>query len=137
MNRKFCFIAGLLLAGTLVFCIVFTICPELTGTGPVLAQEPESAPVQTQQDQSEAAWKNQSQADWQYGTFAEAVASVSNQGTVELLSDVSLSDGVTISKSAAITITSHDPGNPCVIKNTEPDTDDKRDSGRIAGEGEV
>lgn len=46
MNRKFCWMAGLLLAGTLVFCIVFIVCPELCGTGPVLAQEPDSAPVE-------------------------------------------------------------------------------------------
>ena len=47
MNRKFRFIAGLLLAGTLVFCIVFTLCPGLFGMGPVLAQEP-----------GEAAWQD-------------------------------------------------------------------------------
>ena len=116
MNRKFCFIAGLLFTGTLVFCIVFTMCPGLFGTGPVLAQ-------------SEAAWKNQPQDDWQYGTFAEALEKVNTGGFVALLSDISLTSEIAISKS--VTITSSDTLNPCVIRNTEQDTDDKRDAGRI------
>lgn len=133
MKRKFCLTAGLLLAGTLVFCIVFTMCPKLIGTGPVLAQEPDSAPVEVLQEQSEAAWRNQSQDDWQYCTFAEAINNVRAGGSVMLLSDVSLTSGITISKSGQgmITITSHDPRNPCVIRNTERDTADNKDAGRI------
>ena len=125
MNRKFCVIAGLFLAGTIVFCISFTVCPGLFGLGRALAApEAESGPVEVPQEQNEAAWQDQD-GNWQYGDLIEAVASVRNGGTVELLSDVSLTGGITIFKS--VTIASHDPGKPCVIRNT----DDKQDSGRI------
>lgn len=81
-----------------------------------------------QQSQAEARWVD-NEGNWQYGSFTEAIAVVRNQGTVVLLSDVSLTDGITISK--LIIITSEDENNPCTIKNTSQDNDDKEDIGRI------
>ena len=59
MNQKFRFTAGVLLAGIIVFCIVFTAYPRLFGMGPVLAQEPGINLVEVLQDQGEAAWQDQ------------------------------------------------------------------------------
>ena len=128
MNQKFRFTAGVLLAGIIVFCIVFTAYPRLFGIGLVLAQEPGINLVEVLQDQGEAAWQDQD-GNWQSGFLTEAIASVSDKGVVVLLSDVSLTSGIAISKS--VTITSNEAQKPCVIRNTGQDTYDRQDCGTI------
>lgn len=122
MQGKFRFIAG-----TVIFCILFTGYRMLFGKGSVFASQ-ENCLVEASQDQGEAAWQD-SEGNWQTGSLTEAVASVSSKGTVVLLSDVSLTSGITISK--PVVITSNEADQPCTIKNEEPDTDDRKDRGRI------
>ena len=82
-----------------------------------------------QQTQYEAAWANENDG-WTYGSFTDAVENVVQNGTVVLLSDVSLSAGITVSK--PMTIFSADSESPFTIKNhTMNDTDDRHDLGRI------
>ena len=45
------------------------------------------------------------------------------------MKDISVSDGITVSKQ--ITITSNDSDDPCIIKNITQDTDDRKERGRI------
>lgn len=96
-----------------------------------LAQEGniDSAEDEQPQSQYEAAWQNTPQDEPSYGTFAEAIENVSAGGIVILRSNISLTAGITVSKS--MTITSWDANSPCTIKNTTADTDDKEDVGRI------
>lgn len=121
MKRKFGFIAGTLIAGILVFCILFIDIPD----GLVFAAS-ESCWIEDAPADSEAAWKNNPEDAWQYCTFAEAIENVSAGGIVVLLSDVQLSSGITISKS--VTITSNETQKPCVIRNMEQDTDDRKEN---------
>ncbi|MCM1123092.1 MAG: Ig-like domain-containing protein [Eubacterium sp.] len=90
--------------------------------------------LQTEQQQiesrgkDEATWQDQ-EGNWQSGSLTDAVTNVPSQGTITLWSDVSLTGGITISKQ--LTIVSNDAQNPCTIKNTTQDTDDRKDRGRI------
>lgn len=95
-----------------------------------LAQErnADSAEAETRQSQ-EAAWQNTHGGELLYGSFSEALESVSAGGTVILRSDISLTAGITVSK--PMTITSWDADAPCTIKNTTTDSDDKKELGRI------
>lgn len=77
--------------------------------------------------EGEAMW--QTEQGWVQGSFVEAVSKASPDGTVVLLSDVMLTDGVTISK--PVIITSADPAHPRTIKNLAEDKDDKQNYGRI------
>ena len=79
MKRKFRFIAGVL-----VLCILFTVYPGLSYIGPVFAGADGSL-VEEPQDQNEAKWQDKN-GNWQAGSFAEAIANVSNQGVVFLVS---------------------------------------------------
>lgn len=81
------------------------------------------------QSHGEALWQAQEGGEWQQGTLAEAVAGVYPGGTVTLLSDVLLTDGITVSRS--VLITSKNTNQPCTIKNTSGDTDDRTSRGRI------
>lgn len=81
------------------------------------------------QNHGEALWQTQEGGEWQQGTLAEAVAGVYPGGTVALLSDVLLTDGITVSRS--VLITSKNTDQPCTIKNTSGDTDDRMSRGRI------
>lgn len=110
-----------LLVFVLCFGILFTLYFNMPMRVFAVAQE--------RQDQYEAAWQNTGEVEKSFGTFAEALENVSDGGTVELLSDVSLTAGITVSKS--IMITSCDEDAPCTIKNTTADTDDKKEVGRI------
>lgn len=89
--------------------------------------EPEEEPEP--QSQREAMWQAQAGGEWLQGSFVEAVAGVYSGGTVVLLSDILLTDGITVSKS--VFITSNDTDRPCIIKNISQDTDDKVSRGRI------
>lgn len=80
------------------------------------------------QSQPEVMWQDQSSGERMYGSLQEAVGNVYS-GEIVLLSDVELTSGITISGN--IKITSCDPDNPCTIKNTSQDTDDRVASGRI------
>ncbi len=80
------------------------------------------------QNQNEAMWQDQN-GEWQYSSFTEAVANVKSGGVVVLMTDVSLTDAVVISQQ--VLITSNDPQNPCTIRNTTKDTDDRKNLGRI------
>lgn len=122
MKRKFRFITGIL-----VFGILFTAYIKMFGIGPVFA-ESEGSLTEESQDQNEAKWQDAS-GNWQAGSFAEAIANVSNQGVVVLLSDVSLTNEITINKS--VVITSNETQKPCVIRNMGQDTDDGKNRGRI------
>lgn len=122
MKRKFRFITGIL-----VFGILFTAYIRMFGIGPVFA-ESESSLTEESQDQNEAKWQDKD-GNWQAGSFAEAIANVSNQGVVVLLSDVSLTNEITINKS--LVITSNETQKPCVIRNMGQDTDDGKSRGRI------
>ncbi len=84
-------------------------------------------PEADQRSQPEAMW--QTNAGWVEGSLSEAVENVANGGIIVLLSDVSLTNGLTISKS--MRITSYDAGKPFTIKNITPDTVEPSDSGRI------
>lgn len=115
------------LAGTLILAIIILGCPNLFGKDMVSVAQGNSL-VETPSEQHEAAWQTEDGV-WQFGTFAEAVENVSPQGQVVLLSDVSLTSGITISK--AVLIVSNEEGKPRTIRNMEPDTDDKKECGRI------
>lgn len=82
----------------------------------------------TPQGQDEAAWYDKREELF-YGSFLEAIENVGSGGTVILRSDVSLTEGITVSKS--MTITSWEADAPCTIKNTANDTDDRKEAGRI------
>lgn len=87
----------------------------------------EEAPEADRRSQPEAMW--QTNGIWVEGSLSEAVENVANGGTIVLLSDVSLTSGLTISKS--MRITSYDSRKPFTIKNTTQDTVEPSDSGRI------
>ncbi len=89
--------------------------------------EEAKVPEADQRSQPEAMW--QINGGWDEGSLSEAVENVANGGIIVLLSDVSLTNGLTISKS--MRITSADPDNPCTIKNITSDTVEPSDSGRI------
>lgn len=115
------------IAGIVIFCIMFTGYRMLFGKGSVFAAE-ENCLIEASQDQGEAAWQDQN-GEWQFGSFTEAVKNVSSKGTVVLLSDVSLTSPIAVSK--PMVITSNEVEKPCVIKNVEQDTDDRQNRGRI------
>jgi len=92
----------------------------------VYAEEAE-APEADRRSQPEAMW--QTNGGWVEGSLSEAVENVANGGTIVLLSDVSLTSGITISKS--MRITSYDSSKPFTIKNMTQDTVKPQDSGRI------
>ena len=96
MKRKIRFIAGVLVLG-----ILFAACPGLSYIVSVFAESEDSL-VEESQAQDEAKWQDEN-GDWQVGSFAEAIANVSNSGVVVLLSDVSLTSEITIKKSVVIT----------------------------------
>ncbi len=81
-----------------------------------------------QRQGKEAMWQNQ-QNQWVQGSFTEAIANASDKGTVVVLSDVMLTEVITISKS--VVITSYDENAPCTIKTMAQDTDDSQSKGRI------
>lgn len=110
----------------LIFALCFIIIsyPDLSKGVFAFAQEHKG-----RQNQDEAAWQNIRGGALSYGSFSEALESVAAGGTVILRSDVTLTEGITVSKS--ITITSWNAAAPCTIKNMTNDTDDKRDVGRI------
>ena len=83
----------------------------------------------TPQSQGEAMWQAQAGGEWLRGSLVEAVAGVYSGGTVVLLSDILLTDEITVSKS--VLITSNDTDSPCTIKNISQDTDDRVSRGRI------
>ena len=122
MKRKIRFIAGVLVLG-----ILFAACPGLSYIVSVFAESEDSL-VEESQAQDEAKWQDEN-GDWQVGSFAEAIANVSNSGVVVLLSDVSLTSEITIKKS--VVITSNETQKPCVIRNVGQDTDDRKNRGRI------
>ncbi len=95
---------------------------------PELSAQESVASEAALQSQPEAVWQG-ADGTWQTGSLQEAVGKVYSGGGIILLSDVELTNGITISKN--ITITSNDPANPCTIKNTSQDTDDRKSSGRI------
>lgn len=92
-------------------------------------EHPEPGDGSVPQSQGEALWQAQEGGEWQQGTLAEAVAGVYPGGTVALLSDVLLTDGITVSRS--VLITSENADQPCTIKNMSGDTDDRMSRGRI------
>ena len=59
---------------------------------------------------AEANWQTSAGGEWQSGTFAQAIAGVYDGGTVKLLTDVAISETITIPKS--MTVTSETPDNP-------------------------
>ena len=95
-----------------------------------LAEEQNTEPAEDEapQGQDEAAWYDEREELF-YGSFLEALENVGSGGTVILRSDVSLTEGITVSKS--MTITSWEADAPCTIKNTANDTDDRKEAGRI------
>lgn len=105
----------------------FEMLPEEEST--LESWELEAEPVPVPQSQGETMWKTRADGEWQQGTLAEAIAGVYAGGTVVLLSDISLTDGITVSKQ--VLITSGDTDNPCTIKNTSQDIDDRESRGRI------
>ncbi len=124
---------------TLCFCILFTLYPAF-----VFAQEGDSkeesvssngaepnvvlAENKERQNQDEAAWTN-TQGGLSYGSLSEAIENVGDRGTVVLLSDISLTDPITVSKS--MIITSWDPNAPCTIKKAAADAEDEEKRGTI------
>ncbi len=112
---------GCILRNLLIFalclCVLFTFYPV------------SSFADAEQQEQYEAAWYNEN-GELAYGSLSEAVANVAVGGTVTLLSDVSLSEGITVSK--PMTIISQDASAPFIVKNhTAGDVNDTNDIGRI------
>ena len=90
---------------------------------------PQSQEETMRQSQGEAMWQIQEGGEWRQGTLTEAIAGVYAGGIVVLLSDIPLTDGLTVSK--PMLITSYDSDKPCTIKNTSQDMDDKASRGRI------
>ncbi|MCM1144851.1 MAG: Ig-like domain-containing protein [Blautia sp.] len=97
------------------------------GTERIEADKLEAEP----QSQDEAMWQSRSGGEWQRGTLLEAIGNVYAGGTVVLLSDVSLTEGITVSKAGYIIVTSYNAENPYTIKNMTPDTNDGKNLGRI------
>ncbi len=104
--------------------------------------QPEAEPqsqAEAKQSQAEAKWQESANGEWKRGSLQEAVKAIETSGEIDpdrgaiivLLSDVSLTSGITICKSIRITITSYDSNHPYTIKNTAQDTDGKAENGRI------
>lgn len=65
--------------------------------------------------EAEARWQTAADGEWHEGSLTNAVAEVYAGGTIELLSDVLLTEGIAVNK--AVRIRSCDASAPCTISN--------------------
>lgn len=105
----------------LLFCIgvLFGASPIDWGTSFVLAAEPDEDYME-----AEARWQTAEDGEWHEGSFLKAVEDVYDGGTIELLSNVSLTGGISVNK--PVRVRSYDISAPCTILNqtAEPKNED-------------
>lgn len=82
----------------LTFCLVLTLIPTAISAAAPAAQ---------------ARYQSAADGQWQEGTLNEALSGVYDGGRVEVLHDIDMDTGLTVTK--RVTIASADPENPCSI----------------------
>ncbi len=105
----------------LLFCIgvLFGASPIDWGTSFALAAEPDE-----DYTEAEARWQTAEDGEWHEGSFLKAMEDVYAGGTIELLSNVSLTGGISVNK--PVRVRSYDISAPCTILNqtAEPKNED-------------
>ncbi len=79
--------------------------------------------------EAEARWQMAEGGEWREGSLANAVAEVYAGGTIELLSDVLLTEGISVNK--AVRIRSCDISAPRTISNRTTESQDGKYAGKI------
>lgn len=79
--------------------------------------------------EAEARWQTAADGEWHEGSLTNAVAEVYAGGTIELLSDVLLTEGIAVNK--AVRIRSCDASAPCTISNRTAESKNSEYVGKI------